>query len=167
MPNWCINTLDVSGARDDLDAFAAEARGIVGGKELALSLHALVPEPEWLDDSAWYDWCCENWGTKWDLDEVDLYDQVTFLSYAFATAWSPPLPGLHQVARRFPRLLFVLRYVEPGIGFAGEGMFKGGVECGEYYTTDADQYNEFLRDNFPDLWNDFEDYDDDDHHHVD
>lgn len=36
----------------------------------------------------WYDWCRENWGTKWNACEVYISDNVI----AFQTAWSVPDP---------------------------------------------------------------------------
>lgn len=36
----------------------------------------------------WYDWCCENWGTKWNACEVCMGRD----SISFQTAWSVPDP---------------------------------------------------------------------------
>lgn len=38
----------------------------------------------------WYDWCCENWGTKWNACEVCMGRD----SISFQTAWSVPDPIL-------------------------------------------------------------------------
>ena len=40
------------------------------------------------DDTNWYDWSYNNWGTKWDLDETIWNEK----SLWFQTAWSPVLP---------------------------------------------------------------------------
>ena len=58
--------------------------------------HHLIPEP--LDDNGvsaegWYDWRCDNWGTKWDIynTQCSRMDDNT-LVMSFNTAWSPPIP---------------------------------------------------------------------------
>lgn len=147
MPNWCYNALDVSGPCDDLAEFAAQARGTVDGKVVALSLHALAPEPTALSDPA--EWRRSTWGTKWDVTAVDLFEQNWLLTYTFSSAWSAPLPWLRKIAARFDTLTFVLSYAEPGDCFAGELVCKEGVDCAEYYTHDVLLYEEFVRANFP------------------
>jgi len=42
----------------------------------------------------WYDWCCENWGTKWNACEVYVDED----SISFQTAWSVPDPILEAFA---------------------------------------------------------------------
>ena len=44
-------------------------------------------------DDRWYDWRCNNWGTKWPACEVEItQDDEDFLEITFDTAWSPPEP---------------------------------------------------------------------------
>lgn len=160
MPNWCLNTLDVSGPRDDLAAFAGLARGCVDGEELALSLHALVPEPAVMpEESDRVEWRRRTWGTKWDITGVHLFQQDRLLTYTFWCPWTPPLPWLRQVAERFPGLTFHLCYAEPGDCFAGEVTCESGVECAVYYTDERGPYEDLVRRNFAghDLLNEDED----------
>ena len=49
----------------------------------------------------WYEWCNENWGTKWNACDVDIArDETGTTEIRFDTAWSPPdgimdaIPGL-------------------------------------------------------------------------
>jgi hypothetical protein len=48
-----------------------------------------MPNNEWS-----YDWCVENWGTKWGAyenyidEELDSNNEITHLMYNFQTAWS-------------------------------------------------------------------------------
>ena len=44
-------------------------------------------------NSQWYDWCCNHWGTKWNvLNDVDVKYNKSFKKYEiiFHTPWSPP-----------------------------------------------------------------------------
>ncbi len=40
--------------------------------------------------TTWYDWCTNNWGTKWDACSADLTESGGSLNYSFKTAWSLP-----------------------------------------------------------------------------
>ena len=43
----------------------------------------------------WYEWACENWGTKWNaMDASWGNDHVSF-----ETAWAPPIPVLEDLAK--------------------------------------------------------------------
>lgn len=42
----------------------------------------------------WYDWRCENWGTKWNVSDVWISDNYI----SFSTAWSVPGPILEALA---------------------------------------------------------------------
>jgi len=59
------------------------------------------------DSPNWYDWCVENWGTKWDVYEVEILERSwndkspplalmdhTKAKFTFVcnSAWSPPVP---------------------------------------------------------------------------
>ena len=152
MPNWCFNTLTVSGAPEDLLAFRERARGISSSAEgdgvLALSLHALVPEPEFEDPKESYKFRCTMWGTKWDLGSVDFQESEAALWYEFATAWSPPRNWLRLVAYEFSDLRFVLAYAEPGLRFAGEIVCEDGAVCTTYHTEEPRRYAALVRDHF-------------------
>lgn len=74
--------------------------------------------------SDWYSWCVANWGTKWNAQDTvfkkDPTDQEATI--CFDTAWSPPIPVVETLSRKFPRLSFTLRYWECGVGF--KGLFR-------------------------------------------
>jgi len=79
--------------------------------------------------SNWYDWNCTNWGTKWNNTDEGVAVQMcsdTHLNYSFDTAWSPPVPVIDALAKKFPKLVFVLEYEEPGICFWGETEWVEG-----------------------------------------
>lgn len=78
-------------------------------------------------NSGGYEWCIENWGTKWNFCEPRLIEENDDqLFYAFDTAWSPPLPVIKKMGELFPALEFDLRYFEGGMGFHGIFVIKDG-----------------------------------------
>ncbi len=92
-------------------------------EELAVFLESKEPtpregEPTWRElgeiyrdnkakygHTTWYDWCLENWGTKWNAYETEVVcDTEDRLEVAFQTAWSPPVPVYQDLAEKFPSL---------------------------------------------------------------
>jgi hypothetical protein len=72
----------------------------------------------------WYNWCIDNWGTKWDACDIydDLFDADGFLE--FSTAWSMP----NNIYARMAEL---------GIQFRGSWADEDiGNNCGMFFTTD-------------------------------
>lgn len=124
MPNWCSNRLSVTGEPADLEKFA-EA---VHTDKTELSLNKLVPIPQAVldDGDAWYDWCCANWGTKWDV-YADVTPHEGGLRYTFDSAWSPPEEAIAAAAKQHPKLNFVLNYWEEGADFGGQRVYAKGV----------------------------------------
>ena len=92
-------------------------------KRRCLSFEQFVPMPE-VEEANWYNWNCNNWGTKWDASDPNVIDIPSATTYEFSTAWSPPLPVIIAAAKQFPKLTFDLRYWESGIGFQGRLRVK-------------------------------------------
>ena len=70
-----------------------------------VDFNILIPKPHYVfnnksdGENNWYDWNCENWGTKWNAcdDEVErLSDEDVIIS--FHTAWCYPLNWLYTLA---------------------------------------------------------------------
>lgn len=128
MPNWCSNALYVSGDADKVKSFFNN--GVQDGL-WKMSLYFPMPielevttspskEPNQdlikrFGHDNWYDWRCENYGTKWDSDSDNYGDDYVY----FETAWSPPLPWLQKVAKDYPELTFRIDYSEEGMQFGG------------------------------------------------
>lgn len=59
----------------------------------------------------WFDWACDNWGTKWDAceGEATLIDNDTgvVLQLEFNTAWHPPREVIKMLVDDYPELRFV------------------------------------------------------------
>jgi len=108
MPNWVKNVLKV------IKGDAKEIFEFVRSEKSVFDFNTLVPMPEQIKNSneevdmcgfkvpAWYDWSCENWGTKWNAcyAEYSTKDQEHVIW--FDTAWDPPVPVLEALAKRFP-----------------------------------------------------------------
>ena len=161
MPNWCENVLDIDGDKEEIARFVKENTT----KNGCLSFQKALPLPE--NEEDWFNWCCDNWGTKWDIsseDDEDDYDakmREDATSVGFYTAWSPPINWLQYVALMYPTLKFELRYGEPGNNFSGyiviqndEILEEEEGDCGVYY---SDKYCENCEDYI--YWEEKEDYD--------
>lgn len=75
----------------------------------------------------WYDWNCENWGTKWDASNVDIYEHgKSHKQFTFSTPWAPPLPVLVALSEQYPNLHIELDWEEEQ-GFGGTYVFTKGV----------------------------------------
>ena len=76
----------------------------------------------------WYDWRVANWGTKWDMSDVQLDTIVPTgeeigKQYSFnlfyQTAWSPNIEFWKYVCKMAP-FIVEMRYIEEGMGYIGE-----------------------------------------------
>lgn len=122
MPNWCENTVYVLG----------EKKAIQNLKDNMFSFKYIKPIPEHERDN-WYNWCIENWGTKWDAGDKDAnIDMVRVLDgyqliVSMLTAWSPPIEIYQELETQgFDVEAY---YVEPGMGFMG--MYYLGQDISE------------------------------------
>lgn len=155
MPNWCMNKLTVSHPNPDMvDRFET-------AYNLGKACEEFLPKPKDIGDG-WYDWCINNWGTKWDIgadvgtDKEERYGLKATrvdneVSCSFDSAWSPPV-GLYD---KLFELGYDVKatYWEPGMAFCG--IWDNGVDnYVEYPTKDMipvalwNEYNmhEFFKD---------------------
>ena len=137
MPNWCSNTLQISGCPKQMDEFISKSI-VRSGMDIDIFLmDGLIKMPEELaiceeitpEEKAermakygydnWYDWRFENWGSKWDAQESYITEEENGWTINFDTAWSPAIPYIKQVAKMYPDLVFDLYFMETGEWFAG------------------------------------------------
>jgi hypothetical protein len=73
----------------------------------------------------WYDWRCNNWGTKWNASEAnDLDDGVSF-----ETAWSSPYPVMRTISEMFPDATLTVDFADEDIGHnCGTYVLKAGEQ---------------------------------------
>jgi len=148
MPNWCENTLVVSGDKKTIKQFKQKAKGTDDEKgKNDLSLGNFIPMPKELEDTTspsepdtkkskelikkygaknWYDWKIQNWGVKWDVKAELVSEEDGYLEYVFDSPWSPPLEWLETVAKLYKTLFFRLKYEEEGMGFLGVAKAEKG-----------------------------------------
>lgn len=72
----------------------------------------------------WYEWCCDNWGTKWNSGEPQVNGNII----TFETAWSTPVPIIEKLSITYPNLEFTVKYADEDIG----------SNCGTYTMKNGD-----------------------------
>ena len=156
MPNWCNNSINISGSTETIKTLWDEAN-----KEGSGLLDAMKPMPKELDGTTsptpqdgqagykgpqpkidgfdnWYDWRVKNWGTKWDIDPkeglefTDNGDGTAQISGWFESAWAPPIQAYDTFLDDMDGCSLTADYHEPGMDFAG------------FYDNGDDQYMEGL-----------------------
>ena len=125
MPNWCFNSLQVDGSKEDIAEFQEYVKGPEHSGEnpgeCELSFQKIIP----CDGS--YDGCIDAWGTKWSASDLQTDGYKNGLSYNFCTAWSPPTPIFRALAEKFPKLDMEMFSEEDGMGFACLIISKKGM----------------------------------------
>lgn len=167
MPNHCDNDLRINGSKEDIAAFFKAVGTKDKDGLIVIDANKIIPYPQKytdLDNAAreweeknkgknnWsqrpkdgynqggYEWCIENWGTKWgmyDFSEVNF--GKTFATVSFSTAWSPPNPIITKLGELFPKLTFTLKFYEMGAGFKGVYKVKGDEILDDQTTTYSGQ----------------------------
>lgn len=112
MPNHTINDVDIkvnTGEEKELLALA-ELKTKLNIGENEFDFNSIIPQPsDWNSvevyptfpdisgtervepSESWYHWRLQNWGTKWNSYDFELYDESkSDLQVRFLTAWSPP-----------------------------------------------------------------------------
>lgn len=167
MPNWCYNSVRFSNKdKTKVDALVKE---LEKGQEAAVFNH-LYPMPEELRQteapnrdeaqakemtekygySNWYDWCVNEWGSKWDatvgswnLDE----DGTIFMS--FDTAWAPPIELYEKLTAEGWEVYAT--YLEEGMAFVGE-FVDGCDNYYEYGDATADTIRDYIPEHLDEEW---------------
>lgn len=93
-------------------------------------------------NSGGYEWCLQNWGTKWGIynDSIKiskLTGKNGKLKFNFNSAWSPVNKIVIAMSQQFPLLHFELKYYERGMKF--KGIFI--VEAGNILKDIQEKYN--------------------------
>lgn len=93
----------------------------------------------------WYEWCCKNWGTKWNAcgyDENTDYSDSDFIW--FQTAWSAPVPVIQKLSEMYPNIELTLEFADEDLGQnCGEMKFKDGDIFEEYIPQTGKEAIEF------------------------
>jgi hypothetical protein len=152
MPNWCENTLRVTGHITEIEKFKISVQSddrwldfekVISNQKSKENLKNIwdnMPQKEkniyinfevfWFNKEG-YDWNNTNWGTKWNPDTPEPEqvgdDSIVSLYYAFATAWSPSLKVTRELIKQYPKLYFNHTFEEWGMCFAGVLEGKHGT----------------------------------------
>ena len=150
MPNWCNNSVVL---KHSDPAMIERARKAFNGEGL---LQEFIPVPQSLRDTVagsmgedqreaheaqqkaniekhgyanWYDFCVNEWGTKWEIgaDGNPAQDIPGGLMLGFESAWSPPIAAYEKLLDMGFEIEAM--YYEPGMAFAG--IWDNGVD--DYY----------------------------------
>lgn len=164
MPNWCNNTATFK--HSDTDQIRKLIQAYNDGKLFS----TFVPCPEELLNTTspvsdtdlaaantekygapdWYNWCLENWGTKWDvgnenIDKDEYTPGQTEVTLHFDSAWSPPLAWYNTMADQFGFEIEAY-YLEVGMAFCGKWTNEDwDAEAYEFADADA----EWIEENIP------------------
>ena len=162
MPNWCENCLTIIG---DSKKIAKLLRSICN-EEGEIDFEKIIPSPKTIEECPeryivkeeekvsisrepdrpwfnWYEWQCNNWGTKWNAD----YSSDSLLNKAkeleehnydgcddgvdifFSTAWSPAIPIAEKLIEDNKDLNIELKYFEWGMWYGGIVDEYGNRDC--------------------------------------
>lgn len=75
----------------------------------------------------WYDWCRDNWGTKWNACNTQV-DDFNTAEFYFDTAWAPIPELMAKLAEQYPECQFEYEYAEEQAGlYTGYRSYKNGI----------------------------------------
>ena len=84
---------------------------------------------------SWYDWCCKNWGTKWNATSTYIVDDTEI---EFDTAWDCPVNIFKELSRQFSGVEIVVEFADEDVGSnCGIITFLNG-EIEEYIDMNGD-----------------------------
>lgn len=84
----------------------------------------------------WYDWCCDNWGSKWNACNTQIND-INKADIYFDTAWSAVPYIIAKLAEQHPECRIEYEYAEEDIGAnAGYINFENGEITGDAHYED-------------------------------
>lgn len=147
MPNWCMNTVKITGPVNKITKLKEAAE-----KEELLNF--LVPMTK--DDPDWYHKNINAWGTKWEVSSPEVIEHSdTEITINFDTAWSPPQQAFSTWAEDNTDCTIVGKYFEPGMAFAGHFDWDGECFDEEHFSEDDPEYKDFILEEFG--WEDEED----------
>jgi len=124
MPNWCSNTITITGNKENICRIKDMMDSIENKSESNL-FQTLVGYPDHMTEGEyqekWYDTNVTNWGTKWDVSYDDACPQFSeeVIVLSPDTAWSPPI-GFGTILAKLYQVDVELFYTEPGCDFCGK-----------------------------------------------
>lgn len=161
MPNYCDNSLTISGKQKEVVKFLNAFTNKDEGGNLFFSMEKIIPQPASPDDEGfdWYHWRLEHWGCKWDIDShlsvEEVYDEIitsndsdadeyieVYLPYT--TPWGPNLEFIQRASAIFNNVVFNIKYYEPGCELAGDFTYEGGDETENFCYDGSDDFEFYV-----------------------
>ncbi len=139
MPNWCNNSINISGDDESIKKLLIEAKS----EESDFTLNNLIPIPKEQEED-WYNWRVSNWGTKWDIGKVEIEINEGNASFNCETAWAPPNEALQKISEKYPTLTFEMFYEEPGMDFCGKVVYQNGEALEDVSTSYSENFNTLI-----------------------
>jgi hypothetical protein len=166
MPNWCYESAEVKGPKEDVIAFL---KAISKGKDdkgfVVYELNSLYPCPKELVETvegwnskedeqreidekrasnevkygykSWYDWCMDNYGTKWGACDVDADEEAAYekdgtmiLPVRWNSAWGTSNGLVAKISGMFPTLTFCVTATEEANFFIAWYVARAGEVVG-------------------------------------
>ena len=155
MPNWCSNSIEIQGTKEQINKFVS----FLDEKNGKDWFDFFAPTPVELKEDGWYEWNVSNWGCKWNCDAQDWSRDGNTISFWFDSPWGPPVELYYKIEQA--GLTVKAEYMEEGMRFVGE-FVNGSDETYEYQDVeDLDN----IPDNLVENWNlhdQFENWEDED-----
>ena len=139
MPNHVANAIDIKESVSKIREILNTVKGKTEeDKERLFSFESIIPMPSDIsrgnlnygdqkksNGRNWYDWSIDNWRTKWNAYDVEIFhnippqsvefikeDFIVYLRIKFTTAWSTPDPIIKKFSEMFPDVLITHTCVE-------------------------------------------------------
>jgi hypothetical protein len=108
----------------------------------------------------WYSWSNANWGTKWNAYDTNENENGDIY---FQTAWSNPLPVMEALSRKYPDVVFRVRFADEDFGHnvgeyslgngevVSENIPEGGSKEAYDLAADIKGYESYLTDRVYDI----------------
>ena len=129
MPNWVRNRVRAKNKDDAQKLISILVKEVNGNKKM--NFNGVIPMPEEIRNAEspnrdhklsealkrkfgygdWYSWAINNWGTKWDNNDVFLGPNGEI---AFDTAWCMPIGVYEEIAKTIP---IIVAYADEDIGW--------------------------------------------------
>ena len=133
--SWCKNLVSIHGMPEHIDEVVEFVRGQkefdlghrLNGETVEGALftfHSIIP----IKSKSWsYALGLENWNSKTDAINVEMYYEDNYVVYEFLTPWSAPYPVAEKLIKTFPDIFCSWHYHEPQNMLSGYIKFKSKI----------------------------------------
>ena len=101
----------------DFDSIVPQPKDIMG---ITVSVEALSQASAYLQIPYWYEWRCNNWGTKWNADDVSVHNSIV----TFTTAWANAEPVIKALSEKFPEVTITVKFADEDLGGGNNGCYS-------------------------------------------